>query len=131
MSTEEGAGEAYFSHERLDVYRLALDVVARAVELSRRIPPRDESFRSQFLRAVTSITFNTAEGATELSRGDKIRFYRMARRSTGEVSSVLDVLHRLGHVTAAEVAELKQSLNRISAMLLALINRLGGGHPPT
>ncbi|MGD8278331.1 MAG: four helix bundle protein [Gemmatimonadota bacterium] len=48
-------------------------------------------------RAASSVVPDTAEGASELSRKGKMRFYRMARRSAAKTAAALDVLVA-GHV---------------------------------
>ncbi len=118
LPDEKPAG---FAHDRLDVYRLAEESLSLVGEIARRIPPRAEHLRSQAVRAASSVVLNIAEGAAETSRGDKARFYRMARRSAGELAAVLTILQRLGIVRAPEIDESLGLLQRISRMLYRLI----------
>ncbi len=113
--------ERAFPHERLEVYQLAEQTLPLVAAITRRVPHRDEHLRSQAVRSASSMVLNTAEGASELSRGEKARFYRMARRSAGELASTLRVLEQLGIVSAAEIAECRALLQRISLMLFRLI----------
>jgi four helix bundle protein len=64
-------------HERLDVYRLALNFLVLA-------------------HPSTSIVLNLAEGAGKHSKADKRRYYLSARGSATESAALLDVLSRLG-----------------------------------
>ena len=85
-----------FEHERLDVYRASMDLVAGADQLTDRFPRGRAYLSDQLRRAVASIPLNLAEGAGEFAPADKARFYRMARRSATETAAVLDVLAVLG-----------------------------------
>jgi four helix bundle protein len=67
-----------FDHERLDVYQAALDLVAIADGIVRRLPRGRAYLADQIQRSSTSIPLNIAEGAGEYSRKDKARFYRFA-----------------------------------------------------
>ena len=73
----------YFDHERLNVYRfvvLADEIVANL--------PRGRAYLADQLRcAGSSIALNIAEGAGEFAVAEKVRFYRMAKRSAMEYSS--------------------------------------------
>ena len=76
-----------FEHERLDVYRASIELVAGADQLADRFPRGGAYLSDQLRRAVASIPLNIAEGAGEFAPADKARFYRMARRSaTGDRS---------------------------------------------
>ena len=50
-----------FDHERLDVYRLSIDYVARAFEASQSLEGLHRHARDQWLRAAQSIPLNIAE----------------------------------------------------------------------
>jgi four helix bundle protein len=110
-----------FDHERLDVYRVATEALARAAAATRGVPAEDRFLRNQLLRALTSVCFNLAEGSGEFSPGDKVRFFRIARRSVSESAAIMDALRLLGYLQADRAGELKQLLGRVSAMLTRLI----------
>ena len=114
-----------FEHERLDVYALALDFIARAQTLSRRIPKGNGELAEQLRTAASSVGLNLAEGAGEFARSDKARFYRMARRSAAECAAILDVAQCLGAPGAACEAG-REQLRRIGAMTTKLIQRVEG-----
>jgi four helix bundle protein len=80
-----------FDHEKLDVYQVALEFVATAGEILESFPPGRHDLVDQLNRASTSIVLNIAEGAGEFSRAEKVRFYRMAKRSATECAAALDV----------------------------------------
>jgi four helix bundle protein len=84
-----------FDHERLDAYQVGLEFVVLADALV-ATPPRGKTHLAEQLhRAATSICLSIAEGAGEFSIADKVRFYRMAKRSATECAAILDVLSRL------------------------------------
>ena len=67
-----------FDHEKLDVYRAAIEFVAAADSIVEELPRGRSYLSDQLLRAVTSIPLNIAEGAGEFSAKEKARFYRIA-----------------------------------------------------
>src|SRR5262245_19538955 len=85
----------YFEHERLAVYRAAIELVAVADVIAAEVPRGRSYLADQLRRAATSIPLNTAEGAGEFASADKARFYRIARRSATESAAILDVCRLL------------------------------------
>jgi four helix bundle protein len=114
--TARGGPVQVLPHENMPVYRNALLLVERAETIARSLPPERPDLRDQLRRAVDSIVFNIAEGAGEYAAGEKARFYRIARRSATEVSSILDVI-RVAVPRPPEVAPLK-------GITLALVGEL-------
>ena len=97
-----------FTFERLDVYRLAVDV---ARWMRRTSWPRGTAhLKDQGTRAADSTVLNVAEGH---SRGGKPgrNHYTIAQGSAGEALAVLDVVGLPGG------AEQQQKLRRVAAML--------------
>ena len=82
-----------FDHERLTVYRRALEFLIVAAQVAaKEIPPSCGFLGDPLRRAASSIAFDIAEGAGEYRPKEKARFYRMARRSATECASILDAL---------------------------------------
>ena len=79
-----------FDHEKLDVYKVSIDFVSQAEEITKDLPKGRGYLVDQLQRAALSISLNIAEGAGEFSRKDKARFYRMALRSATECAAILD-----------------------------------------
>jgi len=113
-----------FDHWKLEVYALAQRFFADAYALAREFPREDAFFRFQFLRAALSIPLNIAEGCGEYSKQEKVRFYRIARRSAGECAAILDAAQETLGIRPERLAPLYKTLARISAMLLALIRKV-------
>ena len=116
-----------FDHERLDVYRAAIDFVRRTRDIVDSIANSREHSRSgaylidQLQRAASSIVLNIAEGAGEFSPGDKARFYRMALRSATECAAVLDVAKATSGLPILGVDDGRAILARIVAMLTRMV----------
>jgi four helix bundle protein len=79
----------------------------------------------QLLRAGTSVPLNIAEGAGEYSTNEKIRFYRMARRSATECASILDVCQYLKLIDEAYYSKGRELLIRLVAMLTKMSKSSG------
>lgn len=109
--------EGYFDHERWDVYQAALEFVILISAVIEQLPRGKAYLADQLQRAGTSVPLNIAEGAGEDAPQEKARFYRMARRSATECSSILDVCYRLQLVDEKRYGEGRKLLLRIVAML--------------
>lgn len=110
----------------MDVYVASLDFVEFANSLVRQMPGGRAGIDSQLLRAASSVSLNIAEGTGEFSVKDKVRFYRMARRSATECAAALDVSQRLGLIRNTDTAPGRSILRRVIAMLTKLVKRLEG-----
>ncbi len=120
-----------FDHERLDVYRRALDFVVAANTIRACLPNGRGALADQLNRASVSIPLNIAEGAGEFAGREKARFYRIARRSATECAAILDVAARLDLVGQAQIDAAKEQLRAIVAILIVLGKRkeMGGLFP--
>ena len=107
-------------HERLDVYRVALDFLVFANEVIERLPRGRGHLADQLTRASTSIVLNLAEGAGKLSKADKRRYYVTARGSATESAALLDVCVRLRLLGEAEHRMGKAMVVRVVSMLIKL-----------
>jgi len=112
-----------FGHERLDVYRVAIDYVGWAYRLCERLKNQHRNAKDQLLRASQSIPLNIAEGNGKATDGDRRRYFEIARGSTLECGAVQDVLKVCGAISAQENIEAKRVLDRIVAMLTKLGQR--------
>ena len=110
-----------FDHEKLDVYQLAIEFVAKANDIIERLPRGRGYLADQLQRAALSIVLNIAEGAGKFSPADKAAFYTRARGSTTESAAVLDACRKLNLITATVTDDNKVLLERIAQMLTKLI----------
>lgn len=116
-------GERYwFSHEKLDVYRDAIDFVAW-VSILLETSYRLGDVKDQLDRASTSVPLNIAEGNGKYSKKDRCRFFDIAHGSALECAAALDVLVAKKKFTLADIVPGKERLQRIVQMLVGLIKR--------
>ena len=109
-----------FSHERLDVYRAAVEWLVVADDLAGTLPRGRAYLADQLRRAAASIPLNVAEGAGEFATAEKARFYRIARRSATECAAILDGCRVLNLVDRERATGARDLLWRIVAMLMTL-----------
>jgi len=114
----------YLDHEKLDVYRFAIRFVVLADEVVETLPRGRAYLVDQLRRAGSSIPLNIAEGAGEFMPTEKARFYRMAKRSATECSSILDILQHLQLIEEQLFSKARELLIRIVAMLIKMVQRL-------
>jgi four helix bundle protein len=84
--------ESVFDHERLDVYRLAIEYVVSSYRIAKSINGAERHARDQWVRAAQSIPLNIAEGNGKQSLKDKNRFFEIARGSVLECAAIHDML---------------------------------------
>lgn len=122
---------ACFDHEKLDAYHVGLDFIVLAEALVGALPRGRAHLADQLHRAATSVCLNIAEGAGEFSLPDKLRFYRMAKRSAMECAAILDILARLRAADAARIAAGRELLMRTVSILTKMAQRREGpAHAP-
>jgi four helix bundle protein len=109
-----------FDHDRLDVYRAAIEFICIADEVVERLLRGRGYLADQLQRAATSIVLNIAEGAGEFIPGDKVRFYRMAKRSATECAAILDVARVRELVDPTQLRVGREFLLRIVSMLVRM-----------
>src|SRR3990167_3887716 len=107
----------YFDHEKLDVYQTAIEFVVIIESIVKQFPRGSAYLVDQLQRAGSSVTLNIAEGAGEFSPNEKIRFYRMARRSATECAGILDICTRLNLIDENMSSKSRGLLLRIASML--------------
>jgi four helix bundle protein len=103
--------ERQLNHERLDAYRLSVEV-ARWIAKA-RFPTEMRSLRDQALRSSQSIVLNIAEGASRRGQAGKNHF-QIALGSAAETAAVLDL------VDIADAAAQQAKLRRVASMLYRL-----------
>ena len=115
-------------HERLDVYKLAIELIAWIGErLDGPLDGARLSAAKHLDAASQSIANNIAEGNGKRSRPDRCRFLDIARGSALECAACLDGLAARKRLAASDVVEGKRLLERIVAMLWRMIVALQGG----
>ena len=86
--------------------------------------PRGRGYLSdQLERAALSVPLNVAEGAGEYAVDEKVRFYRMAKRSATECAGILDVCRKLQLVDDQRYIKGREFLIRIVSILIKMAQR--------
>ena len=107
-------------HQRLDVWRDAMDMVVLVYALTSQFPAEERyGLAAQMRRAAVSVPSNIAEGAARRSPAELIRFLSFARGSLAELDTQLILVARLG--LAEPDVKLTGLLDRTFARLNALI----------
>jgi four helix bundle protein len=114
--------KTHFDHEKLDVYRQAIDFCGWVGDFLGSISTKTAA-KDQLDRASTSIPLNIAEGNGKFSPRDRARFLEMARGSTLECAACLDVLVARKLTTEDNVIGAKETLVKIVQMLIGLLKK--------
>ena len=99
-----------FGHERLDCYRLAVEVARWFERVS--FPRGRSKLREQAMSAIDSVVLNIAEGGGRRRTGSGKNHHDIALGSAAECCAVLDLIGQ-----SPGAAEQQQKLRRIGAML--------------
>ena len=115
----------HFDHEKLDVYQAAIDLVVLIDSVVDNLPRGRAYLADQIQRAGASVPLNIAEGAGEFSGNEKIRFYRMAKRSATECAGILDICRRLKIIDDLHYSKSRELLIRVVSMLTKMVKTSG------
>ena len=117
-------------HERLDVWREAVDFVVTVYRATESFP-REEKFglTSQVRRAAVSVPANIAEGAARRSPKEFAYFISNAQGSASELETELLIAHRLGYLRQSTYLELRNTLDHIGRMLIGLYRSVNSKEP--
>ena len=85
---------------------------------------KDFGFKDQIRRAAVSIASNIAEGKERETLGEFVRHLYIAKGSAGELKTQLLIAEDIGYLDQAHAIELKLKVDKVSAMLGALIKTL-------
>ncbi len=109
--------------ERFDVYRIARRAAASIHHLCGSLPRGNAELASQARRASAAVVLNVAEGIGRAGTGAKHRSFSIARGECVEASAALDLMQAMGILTNACAMPTLRDLDRVRAMLNALIRR--------
>ena len=124
---------SYFDHEKLDVYRVAIQFNVLIEQVVEQLPRGRSYLADQLQRAGSSIPLNIAEGAGEYASNEKVRFYRIAKRSATECAAIFDLCKELKLIQDSHYMQGRELLLRIVAMLIRMAkgpspNSIGHAH---
>ena len=115
-----------FVHQRLDVYRIALELFREVERLAEGFPRGHADLKDQVRRAAAATVRHIAEGANRIQPRDKAARFMLARAECGECDATLDMARLVGLVSEKSLSHLQQLTGRLSAMLLGPIRRERG-----
>ena len=120
------------AHEKLDVYRCAIEFLALASRLLEALPRGHADLADQLRRAAMSIPLNIAESAGCRGAAERRRYLGIARGSATECSAILDVCRVLALAADGQTQEGKALLVRVVSMLTRMTASDGPvGHAKT
>lgn len=108
-----------FDHEDLDVYQVALQLVAWLEPMLKEFSCSAD-LRSKLDKSTTAIVLNIAEGNGRFTGTDQAKFYGIAYKAAIQSASLVDMATVNGVGDASRVEEGRELLRRIAAMLTAL-----------
>lgn len=113
------------SYRDLDVFKHArqLNILTYRSVIAKLPKSEIYALSSQMRRAVTSITFNIAEGYGRKTIKDRIHFLYIARGSIYELEAQLITCVDLGYLTKEELNPVLHLEDKVSRMLMGLIQR--------
>jgi four helix bundle protein len=124
-----GEGGFVFPFEKLEVYRLAVDLADAVFELLERLTAnRHLRMVGQMESAVSSIAQNIAEGKGRQYKKEFVQFFSIAEGSLFEVLALCDLFRRRKLFSEEDVAQIRGMAENLDRKLRGLINTLRG-HP--
>lgn len=129
MMHAESVPMPMLAHERLDVYRCAIEFLAMVGEMVDSMPSGTAVLRDQIERASLSIVANIAEGQGVRTAKERDRHLGIARGSAMECGALLDACRLRGICSAEQLKNGKQLLFRVVSMLTRMIASTTGSKP--
>jgi len=113
-----------FTHEDLDVYQVALELVAWLESILAHLSCSTD-LMAKLDKSTTSIVLNIAEGNGRFTGVDQAKFYKIAYKATIQSASLVDLA--TANADASRVEPGRELLRRIAAMITALSKVAGNG----
>src|SRR6201986_4329977 len=114
-----------FKFEKLDVWKLAIDMADDVHNLTRSFPKEEMfSLTSQMKRAADSVSLNIAEGSTGQSNAEQAKFLGYAQRSALEVVNCLYLAIKRNYINQEVFEKFYGELDKIAAKIQAFKNHL-------
>ena len=109
----------------LEAWQAAMNLSVRVCSISLRLPLEERfGLTSQMRRASVSVPSNVAEGQSHGKNGRYIEHVRIAIGSLGELSSELELAHRLKFLTSTDLQEVERQLVTTRRLLFGLLRSL-------
>lgn len=113
-----------YDYKKLNVYKES-KILVKMVYTLLRVFPKEEQYAlcDQLRRAVISVPSNIAEGLGRYSAKEQVHFLEIAYGSIREVDCQLDIACDLGYITSAELADVMDQIETISALIAGMRNK--------
>lgn len=112
-----------FPHEKLDAYRVALEMAVAAKELAAEIPRGHRNIADHLERAADNTVLLMAEGANRRGPALKRQRFVESRGEAGEVAAAADLVLVLELGSRTKAKRLKNLTGRVCMMLTRLISK--------
>ena len=120
-----------FPFEKLDVWRMAVDLAERVLNLLEQLPQnRRQRLISQMEAAVTSPAQNIAEGKGRQYKKEFIQFLHISQGSIYEVVTLNEIFRRSKLFSHVDADEIRGRYVAIDRKLNGLVNSLQGKKRP-
>jgi four helix bundle protein len=113
-----------FPHEKLDAYRVAVEMARGAKALVEQIPRGHSSIADHLRRSASNTVLLLAEGANRRGSAEKRQRFVESRGEAGETAAACDLVIALELGPPSLAHSVKQYAARLAAMLTKLIQRL-------
>lgn len=110
-------------HEKLRCYRVAIEMAGALSKEVARWPRGMGYLADQLRRAMASIVLNISEGNGIKSYTERRRFFEIARASSAEVNSCIDLMLAFVLIGNQKGADYKEKIDSISKMIWGLMNK--------
>ena len=116
----------------LRVWNDSMDLATQVYEVTLDTSfAKDFAFINQIRRAAVSIASNIAEGDERGTNREAVYFFNIAKGSSAEVITQLNIAFRVGYIDEARLLKLENLAEKIRASLKNLIQSRGGSNPFT
>ena len=127
LGTEAAIGRYVFPFEKLDVYKLTVDLAEYVLTLLEKLPANKHlRLVSQMEAAVTSPAQNIAEGKGRQYKKEFIQFLHIAQGSLYEVVTLNEIFLRKQFFQLDASIEVRRRCEQVDRKLNGLINSLRG-----
>ncbi len=108
--------------KELRVWQEGVNLATDIYKMTRKEPfAKDFGLSSQIQRAVVSIASNIAEGDERGTNKESIYFFNVAKGSSAEVITQLNIAHNIGYIEKSTLEILEGRTRKINASLKKLI----------
>lgn len=120
-----------YTHRNLILWNRAQQLALDVMQIVQRLPNTwgNAVIARQIVASATSIGANIAEGHGRYAPGAHRNHLAIAKGSTAETDSWLDLLRRAGYLSGEEEARLHAECQEIAAMLTSKIRKLENAIP--